>query len=566
MIHMFRRFSLTFVCFLLLAAMSVLLVADNLGVSYSVAAQRITSLPDSVIAEKERYEETSKTCLVLRDSTQENSDVYTEHVQEVLEQMRVGYHLVDVSQAEVPAFSSYRTVVLVLQRLDVLGDTAVALCEWVKSGGGAMLFCTPESTPVYRYLSSYLGVEEGALSYAMISGMELSGDFMIGSEGFQFHWGEPMTTALDIRLKDTAKVYAYSDDENRVPLVWENDYGEGRFVVMNHGMSEKTVRGLTCAAYSLLEDTCVYLVINASSFFLDDFPSPVPMGDGQYIRRDYNRDISSFYSNVWWPDMLQFCDDYGVRYTGMIIEDYSDEVDGLFPRQSDQERFNHFGALLLDYGGEIGLHGYNHQPLCFTGFDFQDKVDYNTWKTKQDAVNALTEVLNFTQTLFPDNQVSVYVPPSNILSEEGRELLHTEFPQIKTISSLYIEGEIIYRNLKSRRTASWNSPVSFPAPCWISTITGRPSMPSTCIMSIPTLSTPTMCWMRTAALPLAGKPSMKIWATIWIGCIPRRRTCATSPPAKPPARQNATTSCRWNARPRRRGSICGSPASGMRPI
>ena len=108
MIHMFRRFSLTFVCFLLLAAMSVLLVADNLGVSYSVAAQRITSLPDSVIAEKERYEETSKTCLVLRDSTQENSDVYTEHVQEVLEQMRVGYHLVDVSQAEVPAFSSYR--------------------------------------------------------------------------------------------------------------------------------------------------------------------------------------------------------------------------------------------------------------------------------------------------------------------------------------------------------------------------------------------------------------------------------------------------------------------------
>lgn len=444
MIHMFRRFSLTFVCFLLLAAMSVLLVVDNLGVSYSVAAQRITSLPDSVIAEKERYEETSKTCLVLRDSTQENSDVYTEHVQEVLEQMRVGYHLVDVSQAEVPAFSSYRTVVLVLQRLDVLGDTAVALCEWVKSGGGAMLFCTPESTPVYRYLSSYLGVEEGALSYAMISGMELSGDFMIGSEGFQFHWGEPMTTALDIRLKDTAKVYAYSDDENRVPLVWENDYGEGRFVVMNHGMSEKTVRGLTCAAYSLLEDTCVYPVINASSFFLDDFPSPVPMGDGQYIRRDYNRDISSFYSNVWWPDMLQFCDDYGVRYTGMIIEDYSDEVDGLFPRQSDQERFNHFGALLLDYGGEIGLHGYNHQPLCFTGFDFQDKVDYNTWKTKQDAVNALTEVLNFTQTLFPDNQVSVYVPPSNILSEEGRELLHTEFPQIKTISSLYIEGEIEY--------------------------------------------------------------------------------------------------------------------------
>lgn len=30
--------------------------------------------------------------------------------------------------------------------------------------------------------------------------------------------------------------------------------------------------------------------------------------------------------------------------------------------------------------------------------------------------------------------------------------------------------------------------------------------------------------------------------------------------------RTATTSCRWNAHPRRRGSICGSPASGMRPI
>ena len=46
--------------------------------------------------------------------------------------------------------------------------------------------------------------------------------------------------------------------------------------------------------------------------------------------------------------------------------------------------------------------------------------------------------------LFPENEIAVYVPPSNILSEEGRRLLHDEFPQIKVIASLYLEGQIEY--------------------------------------------------------------------------------------------------------------------------
>lgn len=28
--------------------------------------------------------------------------------------------------------------------------------------------------------------------------------------------------------------------------------------------------------------------------------------------------------------MLKFCDDFGVKYTGLIIEDYTEEIDGIF--------------------------------------------------------------------------------------------------------------------------------------------------------------------------------------------------------------------------------------------
>ena len=444
MLKMCRRFGITFLCILLLAVMTGLLFADNLGVHYAVSTDQLTELPAGALSQKKRIDETAKTCLLLRDSTQENNGIFTKHLEQVLKQMRVGYDLVDVAGEDIPDFKGYRTAIVAFQHLDVLEESVVPLCEWVEGGGRAMLFCTPDATPVFKYLSGFLGIEEGGVAYSSITGMDLAEGFMLGSKDFNFHWGEPMATALNVRLDGEARVYARSDDESRVPLVWAADSGAGRWVVMNHGLAEKATRGLTCAAYNLLEDVSVYPVINASAFFLDDFPSPVPMGDGRYIRKDYNRDISSFYSNVWWPDMLKFCDDFGVKYTGMLIEDSTDEVDGIFPRQKDEERFNHFGALLLNHGGEIGLHGYNHLPLCFPGFDYKGKVDYKTWKTEGDAVHALREALDYTKTLFPDNRVSVYVPPSNILSAEGRKLLGKQFPEIKTISSLYLEGEIEY--------------------------------------------------------------------------------------------------------------------------
>ncbi len=36
--------------------------------------------------------------------------------------------------------------------------------------------------------------------------------------------------------------------------------------------------------------------INSAVFFLDDFPSPVPEGDGQYIRQQYGLSIAEFYA------------------------------------------------------------------------------------------------------------------------------------------------------------------------------------------------------------------------------------------------------------------------------
>lgn len=192
------------------------------------------------------------------------------------------------------------------------------------------------------------------------------------------------------------------------------------------------------------EDAGVYPVINGSVFYLDDFPSPVPGGDGTYVRRDYNTNIADFYSNIWWPDMMSLAAEHGVRYTGVMIENYEDETDGKIKKQTDTQRFQYFGNMILHQGGELGYHGYNHQPLSLSNVDYGDVLPYKTWISMKAIQDAFGELIRFGKEMFPGTELSVYVPPSNVLSEEGRKMLAEKFPEIRTIASNYFPGEYAY--------------------------------------------------------------------------------------------------------------------------
>ena len=136
-------------------------------------------------------------------------------------------------------------------------------------------------------------------------------------------------------------------------------------MVCNIGIYDKVMRGFYASAISLLGDATAYPVINSAVFYLDDFPSPVPSGDGTYIKRDYGLSIADFYTKVWWPDLQKLAQKYGIRYTGVMIENYEDAVNQTEPaRQADTTQFRYFGGMLLQMGGELGFHGYNHQPLA----------------------------------------------------------------------------------------------------------------------------------------------------------------------------------------------------------
>ncbi|MGN1249774.1 MAG: DUF2194 domain-containing protein, partial [Candidatus Spyradocola sp.] len=150
-------------------------------------------------------------------------------------------------------------------------------------------------------------------------------------------------------------------------------------------------------------------------------------------------------TSKWWTDVYNLAQKYGIKYTGMVIEQYSDQVSGVFERNADQERYLYFGNMLLDAGGEIGLHGYNHMPLVLESFDYEGLFDsYNQWPGVQEMIDAVTELNDFCASLYPDRAFQVYVPPSNIISEEGIAVLAERFPDVKAIASVYLPGDLAY--------------------------------------------------------------------------------------------------------------------------
>ena len=260
---------------------------------------------------------------------------------------------------------------------------------------------------------------------------------MLGG-GQRYELSDPYESAQGVALRQEARVYAKTGDED-VPLVWANDSGKGRIVVDNIGVYERVLRGVYASSYSLLQSASAWPVINSAVFYLDDFPSPVPGGDGEYIRRDYGLSIADFYARVWWPDIVQLAEKYGIHYTGVMIENYEDDTLSSPQRQSDSERFRYYGGLLLRQGGELGYHGYNHQPLVLPDTDYGNLYDYHQWPSADAITAAMNELIAFQEEVLPYAKGSVYVPPSNIMSAEGRKVLAETVPQIKTIASTYFE-------------------------------------------------------------------------------------------------------------------------------
>ncbi len=423
-------------------AMAAVLLVERAGVQYSAGLHKLGMLAanDAVPASSAIFGQ-KLTCLVITDSDQDGVDDVKDQFDQILLDMKIAHRDVDIATDgadAIPSLTSFDRVIVLMPSLDGLGAHLTDLMSWVSAGGSLMLGMTPDNSNCLQAIASKLGIESAGYDYATAESIVPSEDFMLGG-GERYEFSDPFDSSLSVSLRETAHVWARTGDAG-TPLIWSNDCGCGHTVVCNIGIYDKVMRGFYASAISLLGDATAYPVINSAVFYLDDFPSPVPSGDGTYIKRDYGLSVADFYAKVWWPDLQKLAQKYGIRYTGVMIENYEDAVNQIEPaRQPDTTQFRYFGGMLLQMGGELGFHGYNHQPLALWDTDYGTLYDYKTWKNKETLVASLNELIAFQDEVLPNAHVSVYVPPSNILSARARKLIGTDVPRIKTIASTYFE-------------------------------------------------------------------------------------------------------------------------------
>lgn len=423
-------------------AMAAVLLVERAGVQYSAGQHKLGMLAanDAVPASSAIFGQ-KPTCLVITDSDQDSVDDVKDQFDQILLDMKIAHRDVDIATDgadAIPSLTSFDRVIVLMPSLDGLGTHLTDLMSWVSAGGSLMLGMTPDNSNYLQAIASKLGIESAGYDYAKAESIVPSEDFMLGG-GERYEFSDPFDSSLSVSLRDTAHLWAKTGDAG-TPLIWSNDCGSGHTVVCNIGIYDKVMRGFYASAISLLGDATAYPVINSAVFYLDDFPSPVPSGDGTYIKRDYGLSVADFYAKVWWPDLQKLAQKYGIRYTGVMIENYEDAVNQTEPaRQADTTQFRYFGGMLLQMGGELGFHGYNHQPLALWDTDYGTLYDYKTWKNKETLVASLNELIAFQDEVLPNAHGSVYVPPSNILSACARQLIGTDVPRIKTIASTYFE-------------------------------------------------------------------------------------------------------------------------------
>lgn len=376
--------------------------------------------------------------LLMYDENDPYSIGTQENIAKILDYTKKDYEVAEVKSFE-GLKESVTGVIICFEDLDQ-SKVMDEIFSYTYSGGSMLFAMRPMDGEYFNVYKEALGIQN-LYGITEETGIKLLSNVLIQGKGFETDDDFINNSCLDVSLREDVKIHATTTCG--LPLLWENNWGEGKVVVSNATMFNNTKnRGYILGAISLMTDCFMYPIVNAKVAFMDDFPSPVPE---QKMGETYNNlemSVEQFYRNIWWPSVLSISKKYNMLYSGMIIESYTDNVQGPFigDNMTAEDSLFYFGQELLQNGGEMGIHGFNHQSFTYDKEDVEEE-GYNVWESQEGVAGAWQEVYRFAHSIFPDYEFRSYVPPSNILSQEIRKIIPKVAPEVKVICGLYGENE-----------------------------------------------------------------------------------------------------------------------------
>lgn len=443
-----RLIFVSVLCFALALLMAFTGADVRFGASSSVKLEGVRQ--EAVQTEPHQGYEAEKPVLLLYSPGRENSEKYTDNLCDTLNYLKWEYEKLDISRTESVSYHDYSMVVIATDNMEQdMTDDARRILNYVADGGQLFLgMLQSEYGRSFQSIYHRLGIHEYT-DYVEYDSMYFNEDLLAGTTGQTLQSEELSDNCLGVSLRDDVRVYLSAViGEKNIPLFWTFGYEHGTVGVLNASFAVGDFfKGVLSGCLQAIRGTSIYPVINASCIFIDDFPAPQYDIESEVISKNYNRSVTEFYRDIWWPDMQRAASLFDVKYTGLFITTYDDVVEPDKFSFTEQTMMRYYGDSLLRGGHEMGGHGYNHQSLAEAG-QVPEELGYNSWNSLADMTAAVTEFRSIAEELFPYNTLTSYVPPSNYLSDMGRKAVTTALPELKVISGLYTneaEEGAVYR-------------------------------------------------------------------------------------------------------------------------
>ena len=336
---------------------------------------------------------------------------------------------------EFPNLNIYPSILLVCPpNMHANQEWQTLLEAYVRNGGGLVIF-NPKDNPVVCRLA---GIQEFAPSSDKTSILAGSAfvTFLLDlyptfeDLGQVFISGNPVAKH---RLDDTVGVGIVAKSSSGAPFAWRRTFGDGKVFVWNTALVQ-AVWGRSAIVQSVLsvQTVAVRGIANVAMVQVDDFPAPFGNVEAEPVRSELNMSMLEFLDQVWLPDMLQLAEQFGISYSFAIPFNYNERIEEPFGFEeweaesvSDGNKTVPFAvhfARMIEPPHELGLHGYNHIPLCI-----------DNWGSSEAMMAALNAVAKRWKSDALGALPSSYVPPMNEYDKAGALALSECLPSLTVI-------------------------------------------------------------------------------------------------------------------------------------
>ncbi len=390
--------------------------------------------------------------LAVWDGTEPEYMEYLKNLAKALEYAKIEFEILrfrDIERLMLDDLQKFSSVVLITENLWKVENrrTIEFLKTYVREGGGLVASYRCENIN----LNDLFGIERQHDFYKdPIKGMKFEEDFFPGSKEIFYPKEELWSSSINIILQKDVLVLARALDTTDeypegIPLSWLKKYGKGRVVYWNSDLFvRKTLRGLFLRSIMFSQNTSVSFLANIESIHMDDSPQPMYNMMKEPLKSLYNMTDTRFYMDVWWKDILELSRKYGIHFTFYAIFNYGASMEPPFNNREfefgQDNAFKELTKRVIENNFELGFHGFNHQSLMLSG------KDHTGWGNEKFMEEALLQGRKLWGEEMPEVEAPFsYVAPMNVVGPEGKRLLHKVFPEIKVISKIYTEPDLLIR-------------------------------------------------------------------------------------------------------------------------